>query len=81
MDREEQKNIVRDMIQHEDNLLNHRLSWMLALQGLLVTALGVFWGKETPASWLIIGFGLISSLSFWYSLNISHKSIEGLKKR
>ncbi len=81
MEIEEQKNIIRDMIQQEDNLLNHRLSWMLALQGLLITAFSVFWGKVPPASWLIVGFGFISSLSFWYSLYISHKAIEDLKKR
>ena len=75
------KDIVRRMIQHEDNVLSHRLSWMLALQGLLVNALGYLWGKVMPALWLIVGFGFISTISFWYSLHISQKAIEGLKEQ
>ena len=29
-----QRRVVREMIQHEDNIINHRLTWMLALQTL-----------------------------------------------
>jgi hypothetical protein len=75
------KDIVRSMIQHEDDVLNHRLVWMLAVQSLLVTALGIFWGKEVLASWTIISFGLVSNLSFMYSLSVSHNAIEDLKKK
>ncbi len=34
---------IRAMIQHEDTLINHRLTWFLVFQGFLFTALGIVW--------------------------------------
>ena len=32
--------IIRSMIQHENQLINERLTWLLTFQGLLLAALG-----------------------------------------
>jgi hypothetical protein len=37
----------REMVRHENELMNHRVSWLLTLQGLLFTALGFAWDKAT----------------------------------
>jgi len=38
-------NTIRTMIEHENLLVNYRLTWLIALQGLLFAALGFAWGK------------------------------------
>ncbi len=37
--------IVRSMIQSENELINHRISWLTTVQGLLFASLGFAWGK------------------------------------
>jgi hypothetical protein len=36
---EERANIVRDMIEHENDVTNHRVTWLLTIQGFLLAAL------------------------------------------
>jgi len=38
--------IVREMIRHENDLVNHRLTWFCQVQGLLFAALGVTLTKD-----------------------------------
>ena len=33
--------MARELIEHEDNLVNHRIGWILNLQGFLFAALGL----------------------------------------
>ena len=44
---DEYAKIVRSMIEHENNLTDHRVKWMLTAQGLLFTALA-FALKDAP---------------------------------
>lgn len=61
--------VIRQMIQHEDDLLNHRLTWMWTLEGLLFSAAGFVW-KESLAPLIAIAIvGLLSCISIGYSLN------------
>jgi hypothetical protein len=41
----EDHEIIRSMIRFENELINHRLTWMATLNGLLFTGLGFAWGK------------------------------------
>jgi hypothetical protein len=50
--------VIRSMIEHEGDLLNHRITWMVTLQGLLFAALGFAWDKK-DAGGLILVFGLL----------------------
>ena len=43
----EQAEIIRVMIRHENELANHRASWLNAVQGLLFAALAFAW-KDVP---------------------------------
>lgn len=52
--------IHRDMIKHENELMNHRLTWLLTAEGLLFTALG-FALSDTNAK---LATQLIPPLSF-----------------
>jgi hypothetical protein len=45
---------LREQWTHEDNLINHRLMWLILSEGLLFTAYGTL--SATGAKWLIIGF-------------------------
>ncbi|WP_376987220.1 hypothetical protein [Bosea sp. R86505] len=37
----EQIKIAHEQIRHEDGLVNHRLSWLLTIQGLLFASIGI----------------------------------------
>ena len=38
--------IIRSMINHESDVINNRVNWLAAFQGLLFAALGFSWGKK-----------------------------------
>lgn len=71
------ENTVREMIRHENDLMNHRISWLLTLEGLLLAALGFAWDK-TDARNLIYVFCIIGgvvSASSWRVLGGADKAI------
>jgi hypothetical protein len=39
--------IVRSMLDHESDVINHRITWMATFQGLLFAALGFSWDKPS----------------------------------
>ncbi|MEY5097969.1 MAG: hypothetical protein RJA36_688 [Pseudomonadota bacterium] len=45
---------LREQWTHEDNLINHRLMWLILSQGLLFTAYGTL--SLEKHRWLVIGF-------------------------
>lgn len=47
-------NALREQWTHEDNLVNHRLMWLILSQGLLFTAYGTL--NVDKHRWLVIGF-------------------------
>ena len=70
--------VVREMIRHEDVLLNQRLTWMWTLQGLLFGSTSLLWGKDWRGV-VIIGFvGLLSCISIGYSLSRGLKAVREL---
>ncbi len=72
-------NSARDLIKEENEMINHRMRWMLTLNGLLFTTLGFSWGKNRVLNWLpwiLSGVGAMSALSFGFVLQTSIKSIE-----
>ena len=60
--------IIREMIRHEDQLLNHRLTWMWTLQGLLFSAAAFLWKSEGIPVLVIANVGLLSSITIGYSI-------------
>lgn len=47
---------LREQWTHEDNLVNHRLMWLILSQGLLFTAYGTI--STAKLHWLVFGFPL-----------------------
>src|SRR5271157_104561 len=70
--------VVRDMIRHEDEVLNHRLSWMWTLQGLLFAAAGVLWDKDMRGVLIMGAVGILSSVSIGYSLSRGLRAVREL---
>ena len=56
--------ITRAMIKHENELINHRLTWMATFQGLLAATAGFAWENGT----LLLIF-LISLVGFVFSIS------------
>jgi hypothetical protein len=53
--------LCRQVIEHEDNLVNHRLTWFLIINGFLMTACGASLGTLATADptrfqWAVVGF-------------------------
>ena len=80
MTTEEYAAITRSMIEHENTLLNHRMTWMWTLQGLLVAAAGVMWEIHNLVVLLICIFGFCSCISVGVSLQSALRAIESLLK-
>jgi hypothetical protein len=54
----EEHEIIRSMIKSENELINHRLTWMATLNGLLFTGLGFAWGKPDTKA-LVFVFAIL----------------------
>jgi len=88
----EQFDIARELIRHEDGLINNRMSWLMVFQGFLfasfVTGLGLFEkfkGNEAAQNALaialfVLGFlGLVSAVIAYFSARIAMEQIERVK--
>ena len=73
---------IRAMIEHENHLVNYRLTWLITLQGLLFAALGFAWDKRD--AWQIIVvfcvMGIFSAVSCLVSLSYTQRAIYQLEK-
>jgi len=71
--------IIRDMLQHEDNLINHRITWMCQIQGLLFAAFGILIQRNTNSipnnnnyfMSIIILMGIFISIVSYVSIHIA----------
>jgi len=89
--RARQYQIFRDYLEHEDDLLNHRSTWHLAMQGFLFAAVGVLLQSKSDDSnmdalrmlrqWLpyiIPLVGLSIAILAAFSMSAAHKAINRL---
>jgi hypothetical protein len=69
-DSNEEAKIIRDMVRHEDDLLNQRITWFSTIQGLLFAALALVWDKASSSSLVLTLslIGVILSASTFYAL-------------
>ncbi len=83
--------LIREQIRHEDELVNHRLNWLLASQAFLFTALAVLITNAIPtnyidatiAIWLPFGIaltGILLNLSSFVGLRAAYKSLKALRE-
>ena len=71
---------ILDQIRHENELLNHRLTWMWTLQGLLFAALGLFLSEPPDRFMALIMclIGIVSCILIGYSLLIGVRVLDAL---
>ena len=72
--------LILESAKHEDDLLNHRMTWMWTLQGLLFTALGLLWRVHVLPAVLICIVGLLSCVSIGFSLRCSVRALQNMDK-
>lgn len=75
---DDEGNTIRDMICKEVEFIDHRVTWLVQIQGLLFAALGFAWkdGKELIPVLGALGIGVsVTSLA---SLRLAHCAIERL---
>ena len=74
---------LRRMIQHEDDLRNQRLGYLLTLNGLLFTALAFAWRAPRALSLVLIlaAMGALIATSAYFSMRLSDRAIRYLRNR
>jgi len=72
--------LILESVKHEDDLLNHRMTWMWTLQGLLFTALGLLWRVHALPAVLICIVGLLSCAPIGFSLRCSVRALQNMDK-
>ena len=79
---DESANISRDLIKHENDLIDQRLTWLISLQGLLFAALGFAWNKQDAQNLIAIFcfLGVTTSVSIAFALWGGAAAIERLSK-
>jgi hypothetical protein len=73
---------LREQWTHEDNLVNHRLMWLILSEGLLFTAYGTLAGAKVH--WLVIGFpffGMAVAAVIGISIYAALSAIEEVHRR
>lgn len=59
---------VREMIYHESTVTNHRITWLLQIEGFLFAALAFSWDTAPEITWVVAVVGIIVSLSVMLAL-------------
>jgi hypothetical protein len=71
--------VYRSMIDQESNLMNHRLTWLTTLQGLLFAALAFALDKVHLLIYLLAAVGIVSAASVVWSLTCAANAIHRLE--
>ena len=69
--------IIREMIRHENEQINNRVSWLMTFQGLLFACLGFVWDKPMSDR-LIVGLcilGILVSVLCFFTLHAATTAI------
>jgi hypothetical protein len=73
---------LREQWTHEDNLVNHRLMWLILSNGLLFTAYGTL--SSAKLHWLVIGFpffGIVVAAVIGVSIYAAIEATSEIKRR
>jgi len=68
---------IRTMIRHENDLVNHRLTWLLTVEGLLLAGISFAWDKHLANElvFLFAVIGIIAAGSALIVLDAAHYAI------
>ena len=71
---------IRKQSQHEDSLINNRLTWFSTLQGLLFTGLAFVWKEHTGGlKWVICTLGTVVAFSSTYASYLANQAHQKLR--
>ena len=70
--------VIRDMIRHENTLLNQRLGWLFALQGLLFSAAAFLWRASALPVIAFSFVGILACVSIGHTLARGQHAIRRL---
>lgn len=71
--------VLRTLVQQENDLTNHRTTWLLVTQGVLFAAVSAPVNTQLVPTLIIGLFGVLAAGSFGYVLDNSAKSRRHLK--
>lgn len=71
---------TRDLIMHENQLINDRMTWMLVIQGFLFAGLGFVWENHGAVIYVFCAVGLLTALSMQQILWHGAGAIRNLEK-
>lgn len=77
----ENPNTIRALIQHENEMANHRMNWFLILQGFMFAGIAFAWDKSTALCIVFSIVGILSSLSVGILLNYGIQAIRKLDQK
>lgn len=84
------RDLLRELWVHEDNLLNHRVTWLVTSEGLLLTAFGIFLQVPSTA-WSFLAactlqqwfpwIGILLSACFAFGIFAAHSAMGDIQER
>ncbi len=72
--------IIRGMIRYEDDVINHRLTWLGQLQGFLFAALALTWNDHPKFAVMLALVGIVVAFSVGTACCIGDQAIKSLVK-
>ena len=71
---------LRALIRHENEVSNHRVTWLMVTEGLLVTSVSAVFKESLVATGSLAVVGILVSVSVGQSLKNSYESRQHFKK-
>lgn len=72
--------VIRNLIKHENELVNQRLSWLVQIQGLFFAALAFAWERAPrELTFLLAILGIATAVSLWTALGLYSPAVRGLR--
>ena len=73
--------VIRELIKHENDLVNQRLGWLIQIQAILFAALAFAWKNAPFALTILLSFlGIATAGSLWSALALYSPAVRGLRK-
>jgi ABC-type amino acid transport system permease subunit len=73
--------VIRELIKHENDLVNQRLGWLIQMQALLFAALAFAWKSAPMALTILLSIlGIATAISLGFALALYSPAIRGLKE-
>ena len=71
---------TRGLIMHENELINHRMIWLLMIQGFLFAGLGFVWQNSGAVIYVFCAVGLLTAFSLHRLLLAGIRAIRNMEK-